>query len=73
MSMYLLYTSVCRLVVYTQTNMYNYVYVDLPHVLTELQVSRIINYNVEQECNSFLRTKVSCWHIFDHFFLLLFP
>ena len=23
------------------------------------QVSRIINYNVEQECNSFLRTKVS--------------
>ena len=24
------------------------------------EVSRIINYNVEQECNSFLRTKVCC-------------
>ena len=26
------------------------------------EVSRIINYNVEQECNSFLRTKVLHWH-----------
>uniref|UniRef100_A0A673CVP1 WASH complex subunit 5 n=1 Tax=Sphaeramia orbicularis TaxID=375764 RepID=A0A673CVP1_9TELE len=25
------------------------------------EVSRIINYNVEQECNSFLRTKVRAW------------
>lgn len=25
------------------------------------EVSRIINYNVEQECNSFLRTKIFDW------------
>lgn len=32
------------------------------------EVSRIINYNVEQECNNFLRTKVS--NQFKNFFLL---
>ncbi len=25
------------------------------------EMSRIVNYNVEQECNSFLRTKVADW------------
>lgn len=25
------------------------------------ELSRIVNYNVEQECNSFLRTKVADW------------
>ncbi len=25
------------------------------------EVSRIVNYNVEQECNSFLRTKIHDW------------
>ena len=27
------------------------------------EVSRIINYNVEQECNSFLREKVRAWNL----------
>jgi len=28
------------------------------------EISRIINYNVEQECNSFLRTKVHSFFVF---------
>ena len=28
------------------------------------EVSRIINYNVDQECNSFLRTKVIYYYIY---------
>ena len=31
------------------------------HVTMVTQVSRIINYNVEQECNSFLRQKIYDW------------
>lgn len=34
------------------------------HVAMVTQVSRIINYNVEQECNSFLRHKVYDWESF---------
>ena len=36
------------------------------------EVSRIINYNVEQECNSFLRTKV-CVIIIVHCLVNIFP
>ncbi len=36
-------------------------YVDIHGLkIWQEEVSRIINYNMEQECNSFLRTKVSC-------------
>ncbi len=43
-------------------------YVDMHGLkIWQEEVSRIINYNVEQECNSFLRVKVSSQNINNAF------